>query len=81
MVFLKEPQFVNVKSLKSAIATQCGSRSELGDGLFPDKLFVSLYVKWGESREVRTKEVNKYKVPGTRQAILSHWIIIIFLMI
>lgn len=25
-----------VKSLKSAIATQCGSRSELGDGLFPD---------------------------------------------
>ena len=36
MVFLKEPQFVNVKSLKSAIATQCGSRSELGDGLFPD---------------------------------------------
>lgn len=30
------PEGARLKSLKSAIATQCGSRSELGDGLFPD---------------------------------------------
>lgn len=34
--FSWKSQFLNMKSLKSAIASQCGSRSGLGDGLFPD---------------------------------------------
>lgn len=60
MVFLKEPVCEIIK------ICHCHSvwfSIRVGRWSVSWQLFVSLYVKCGESREVRTKKVNKYKVP------------------